>query len=295
MIKVYFSNFWENAFKQDFLFWFISQAFDSEFCFVDSAGHADIIFSSVFGKERVPAEKTVFFTGENIRPNYALCSYSLSFDLDDYNGRNFYLPLWYFGIQWPGFQNCRIPNLKFAHGFEPLIPALPLIKARESKEDSFKSKRFCCLIASNPEGLRTNLYLALNRYKQVDGYGHMFSNPIYSSKFEIIKNYRFCLCPENSLHPGYVTEKLFDAWYGGAIPIWNGPTNSVGGINQDAFLNYSRFERSDRLVERIIELDQSYEKYQALFAQPLLLNLPEIKPAIQFMQNALHSILSSRT
>ena len=52
--------------------------------------------------------------------------------------------------------------------------------------DDWQDKKFCCLIASNPEGLRTNLYLALNEYKKVDGYGLMFSNPVFSSKFEIM-------------------------------------------------------------------------------------------------------------
>jgi hypothetical protein len=63
---------------------------------------ADVMFFSVFGMENTLYKncKKIFFTGENQRPNFKKCDYSLTFDFDDYEGKNFRLPLWYLYIDW---------------------------------------------------------------------------------------------------------------------------------------------------------------------------------------------------
>ena len=292
MLRVYVANFWEGAFKGDFFAWLLSEAVNDKIIFVEKPADAEVIFTSVFGSESIPREKNISIIGENIRPNFALCSYSLSFDLDTYGGKNCYAPIWYAGIRWSDTNYQTSPNFKLAHGFEALIPPACLQRSRQLI-GNWQDKKFCCLIASNPEGLRTNLYFALNKYKKVDGYGLMFSNPAFASKFEIIEGYKFCLCPENSLHPGYVTEKLFHAWYGGAIPIWYAPIGNVGGLlNQNAYLNYSEFQDIEKFVRHIIDLDSNPRIYQELHGEPLLLKEPSIRDVVKFLQRAILEILN---
>ena len=293
MIKICSINFWESAFNQDFLHYLVQESTNHEAVYVESVDDADIIFSSVFGRKKSPKSKTIFYIGENIRPNFHRCRYALSFDIDDFNGKNFYLPYWYSRLDWPGYsyENIR-ENNPACHGFEELIPLNALTEKRKLAFDKQK-KKFCCLIASNPEGLRTNLFMALQSYKPIDGYGIMFNNPLKTSKFSVLNNYNFCLCPENSLYPGYVTEKLFDAWHGGCIPIWYGPSDPPSFINKKAFINYGETYDVIELVKTITNLDSNLDSYKQIFEQPLLLSPPSIEPAIQFTANAINQILTS--
>ena len=67
--------------------WLLSEAINEEIRYVGSHADAEVVFTSVFGSESIPREKNISIIGENIRPNFALCSYSLSFDLDTYGGK----------------------------------------------------------------------------------------------------------------------------------------------------------------------------------------------------------------
>lgn len=62
-----------------------------------------------------------------------------------------------------------------------------------------------------------------------------------NNKIDYIKQFMFCLCPENSNTKGYVTEKLFDAITAGCFPIYWGSDNMPEPdiVNQEAviFLN----------------------------------------------------------
>ncbi|MDR3169922.1 MAG: hypothetical protein LBU27_09650 [Candidatus Peribacteria bacterium] len=43
-----------------------------------------------------------------------------------------------------------------------------------------------------------------------------------NDKISFLQQYRFNICPENTLEKGYVTEKLVDAIQGGCVPIYRG-------------------------------------------------------------------------
>ncbi|MFT5222999.1 MAG: hypothetical protein ACI867_001309 [Glaciecola sp.] len=51
------------------------------------------------------------------------------------------------------------------------------------------------------------------------------------AKADVLRRARFCLCFENSRHPGYLTEKLFDAMAAGAIPIYLGDPTVRSTVN----------------------------------------------------------------
>ena len=93
-----------------------------------------------------------------------------------------------------------------------------------------------------------------------------------NNKLEYLKNFRFNICPENVDAPGYCTEKLFDAFLAGTIPIYHGDCNNPepGLINKDAviFWNYNgdNAEQTQK-IKRLIE-DEDY--YQEFMKQPKL-------------------------
>lgn len=137
-----------------------------------------------------------------------------------------------------------------------------------------------------------NIFIFLNNYyKKVDGFGPLFGSIAKESKFEILEDYKFCLCPENGIYPGYITEKLIEAWFSGTIPIWSGSNFSGSGINEKAFVNYQNFNDMRKFLTRIINLDQNENDYKYIYEQPLLLKSPEIEPVVEFLKNSIDDII----
>jgi hypothetical protein len=293
-LNIKITNFWPTAFQGDFFNYFLHEAFESNFSYVDSIEESDIVFTSVFGDELSPQNKTIGFIGENIRPNFSKWAYALSFDEDDWSGKNHMLPLWYQRIKWPGFEyiNMREGVNNETHGFEELISIDALISPRPPLS-ALTELKFCAAIWGNPEALRTNLFDLISSYKNIDGYGNAFRNPLYKSKLHVLKEYKFSLCPENSIYPGYITEKLFDAWAGGTLPIYSGQFSKDSKIvNNKAFINYQDFLNSSELIKKIKYLDEHLESYNAVYSQPLLNYAPSLSDSIQFLRQKAREILS---
>jgi hypothetical protein len=145
--------------------------------------------------------------------------------------------------------------------------------------------KFCAMVAGNPEGLRVNLFNSISEYKRVDGYGNMFNRPLRKSKFDLLKDYKFSLCPENSIYDGYVTEKLIDAYAGGTVPIYSGDVSVYRDFNETAFLNYQDDNRMDWLLKDISEIDKKEYLYEGFYKNPLLLEEPKLDDAIAFVRS----------
>ena len=281
-MKLCIVNFWDGAFDGDFFDFFFRSCFPDAI-YTDNQHDADLVVTSVFGHTQTDPRKTLAYIGENIRPNFIGYNHSLSFDWDNYGGRNYRLPLWYARLAWDGFeQKPRKDNLH-NHGYEPLISIKQLMQPR--KLDMQEKKEFCALVANNPEGLRINLYNSISDYKQVHGFGNMFRNPLRQSKFDILPEYKFCLCPENSIYDGYVTEKLIDAYAGGTVPIYSGDLSVDSDFNERAFLNYQYWKEMDLLMYDIKVLDEDLDSYKHMYEQPLLLEEPKLDDAIAFVRS----------
>jgi hypothetical protein len=282
MKKVCVVNFWDGAFDGDFFEFFFRTAFNG-IDYVLSPHEADVIISSVFGHTQTDPKKTIMYIGENIRPNFMHYGHSLSFDYDDYGGRNFRLPLWWSRLAWDGFvQKPRKPNAH-NHGYEQLLDIKSLMQPR--KLDMSIKDKFCAMIAGNPEGLRVNLFNSISKYKSIDGYGLMFGNSLRKSKFAVLPEYKFCLCPENSVYDGYVTEKLIDAYAGLTVPLYSGDLSVDRDFNTGAFWNYQDEKDMDKFVEIVSGLDRYEDQYKSYYEQPLLDYEPSLDGAIQFVRS----------
>jgi hypothetical protein len=64
----------------------------------------------------------------------------------------------------------------------------------------------------------------------------------------IIKNYKFCFAFENtSLLNGYITEKIFDVFYSGSVPIYFGAKNIERHIPTNCYIDYRNFLNLEKL------------------------------------------------
>lgn len=283
-LKIATVNFWDTAFQNDFLHYFIKSVTNDNYEFVTDIENCDVIFSSVFGKIKTKREKTIFYTGENIRPDFTKCAFSLSFDVDSWDSRNYYLPFWMSRILWPGFNYLQMRKMH-THGNETPIPINELIYPRNI---DFEKSKFCAFFAGNPEVNRINLMRKINSYKTVSGYGLLFGNPFFDEKKKVLKDYKFTLCAENDYYPGYVTEKLFDAYSSGTVPIYFGGIPEGSPINKKAFINFNG--NTDTLLQQIFALDNSDTLYNRIYREPLLTAQPEIESAIRFTRNCINNI-----
>lgn len=70
-------------------------------------------------------------------------------------------------------------------------------------------------------------------------------------KLVALSKYRFVLCYENTVFPGYVTEKVFDAFFAGSIPIYLGAPDIEELIPSEAFLDAREFSGYSDIERRI--------------------------------------------
>ena len=66
--------------------------------------------------------------------------------------------------------------------------------------------------------------------------------------YEYYKNYTFCIIIENTTADGYVSEKIYDAFIAGCIPIYYGNNNKQVGIPENMYIDLKKFETSKDLA-----------------------------------------------
>ena len=192
----------------------------------------------------------VFIGPENERANWSICDYVLDADFDENNPNHKRWPLW---VAW--------------HPERLTIP-------KDLKSFAEKNK-FCCIVVSNGKAKeRIDFFNRLSKYKKVDSGGRFMNNiggPV-GDKMDFIKDYKFVISFENSVYPGYTTEKLVQPMLVNSIPVyWGNP--AVGkDFNTNSFINILDVNSYDAAIEKIIELDKDDEKYMAMASQPWFVN-----------------------
>lgn len=146
-------------------------------------------------------------------------------------------------------------------------------------------KRFCAFVVKNGSSHVRHAFMEmLSAYKRVDCAGGFCNNMpggqtapedelTYGDRyFPFLQNYKFVICFENSKHPGYITEKLLNAYVAGTVPIYWGTPEALEWLNPKAFL-FLEDESEDAmraLVERVKAMDADEAAYQAMHREPLL-------------------------
>lgn len=82
-------------------------------------------------------------------------------------------------------------------------------------------------------------------------------------KRDVMGGYRFALCYENIRDiPGYITEKIFDAFFAGTVPIYRGADNITDHIPEDCFIDQRRLTNYSDLYNYLTGMsDERYLLY----------------------------------
>jgi len=222
-------------------------------------------------------QKIIFYTEENVRPKLDLADLSLGFDYEDTVHSDKYLRLpFYTVLGW------KERHKLYGAGRREII-------ANKSAD------RFCEFLYSQPIANREQFFHKLNAYQTVDAPGKSCNNmpplgshdnPVSSrqsddwvtQRLEFAQSYKFSIAFENTSYPGYTTEKICNAFIAGCIPIYWGNPRIAEDFNPEAFINVHDFNTIDEVVERVREINEDDELYQAMLDAPVFVNdeLPEV-------------------
>ncbi|NGX37308.1 MAG: hypothetical protein K1000chlam2_00462 [Chlamydiae bacterium] len=148
---------------------------------------------------------------------------------------------------------------------------------------SFEEKKFCTLIVGatsdksrhHPNELYSERIKAIRFFEAIqeegfEFYGRNWDPSAYPSyhgpvedKLAINKQYKFTICYENCRDlPGYVTEKIFDCFAAGSLPIYWGANNVETYIPKDCFIDRRAFSTMEELYTFLKSMTaEEYEGY----------------------------------
>jgi hypothetical protein len=217
----------------------------------------------------VNAKKSIWFTGENIRPPQGTWHGYFSFDTDLPSDRSVYFPAWF----WTSTNLFNSTKKTYWGNDVPTIDQL--LQGRTFDQ---KKKKFCASFIGKTYPMRLHALEALSRIKPVDVYGSS-TRKIVQNPYVTANLYNYILCFENDIYPGYVTEKPFEAYISKAIPLYNG-FDKLNYLNPKAIVNL--FDFSDLLSwsEYVMEVDNDIFLYKSIYEQPLLIKRPSLDSAL---------------
>lgn len=153
---------------------------------------------------------------------------------------------------------------------------------------SFIDKKLCVMIVTNKNSNHENeLYserrkiinfFQVNTPDDFDLYGRGWGEYLYTcyrgeivKKVDILRHYRFSICYENVKNiAGYVTEKIFDSFRAGCVPVYWGAPNIHETIPSDCFIDRSRFVDEQQLYNFMKNMsEQEYNRYLQKIARYL--------------------------
>jgi len=247
-IKLWFTDFWGGVDPRcNWFLTFLAPHFD-----IELSEHPDFLIYSCYGTNFLRYSCVrIYFTAENIRPDYRFCDYSFSFDFSK-DPRNYRLPLYrlYFTEQ-------------------------QLLAPRMAEPSLFSGRKFCNMVVSNAHAReRLDFFRLLNARSKVDSGGRTLNNigGAVENKRTFVHQYRFTIAFENSSHPGYLTEKLFEPWVEHSVPIYWGDPRVEDEINPECFINVMNYSSFEEAVEDIMRINQSPRLYLNYLQAPLFRN-----------------------
>ena len=227
----------------------------------------DVLIYSVFGDRHKKYNcRKIFYTGENVKPDFGQCDYAISFDPSN-DSRNLRLPVYIYHA-WYQSRGLGLPE-----GTDSMLDIL----LNRIHQSSFPEprERFCSFIFGNGKPQKRNEFFhALSQYKKVDSAGRWMNNTGYKvdNKIKFLHHYKFNIAFENESAPGYTTEKILDPLLAGAIPIYWGNPDVTCDFSPNSFINAMDFSSMEDLIETIVTIDNDDELFRSYQHEACFIN-----------------------
>ena len=215
----------------------------------------DFIIFSCFGSQHLEYNSVkLYLTLENTLPDYTECDYAIGLRIREGDNRYFKKPI---DVNFYS-EKKNIYNIINFHG------------------DNIKQKKFCAILVSNSAcEVRNEFFERLSKYKKVDSGGNYQNNIGYTvkDKTEFFRNYKFAIVFENAKNYGYASEKIYDAFYAGVIPIYWGDDSLVNHtFNNKSFIHIKDKSEFEEKIKYIIQIDQNDTLYNEIIHEKIILD-----------------------
>jgi hypothetical protein len=312
-LRVSYKNFWpgfdRTRMPQDYFFDFV---LSHRYNIVNDDVNPDVIFYSVFGANHPDVrsyKKKPLMVGISGEPFPITGNHDFVIGYGYGNQNSFRLPLWVMFIIWDKhtldteYKILNNPNIgQGCHhtpgyfvagdngGKNNPLHITNLLKRHLTVKPKTK---FCNFTYTNPVDSRIDFFIRLSRYKQVDSTGTVLNNTGYRmvSKSRELSDYKFTIAFENSLLPGYVTEKIFDPLAAGSVPLYLGDDFVKSDFNPKAFINVRDFKNFSEALRYVEEVDKNEELYNSYLTQPIFENADSVLSYPEKVFNKLYSEL----
>ena len=143
----------------------------------------------------------------------------------------------------------------------------------------FENKKFCTMICGNKHSSEAN-ELYSERRKFIDyfenhdegfdlygigweSYGLKNYRGKTDHKLETLSQYKFSICYENMCNVGgYITEKIFDCFFAGVVPVYWGATDIQDYIPNNCYIDRREFESEEDVIDYIKNMKRDdYDAY----------------------------------
>ena len=224
MLRISYINFWKDPYNDNYLTKFIEENVGPVIK-VKHDENPDILISSINGNinnvRNVKAKCKLFFYGENLNRYppynndkllYDTFDLIVGFKKTDLSKKQIRFPLWL--IYYKYYKYNENDNI------------LTHIQKKYNVNIKKKKDIFGTIIAKHDRGgQRGKICNELSKYGNIKSPGQWHNNtqPIgrtQNDKINYISRGLYNVCPENSFYEGYFTEKIFQAFEGGTIPLY---------------------------------------------------------------------------
>jgi hypothetical protein len=146
-----------------------------------------------------------------------------------------------------------------------------------------KKKKYCCAYA-----FKKNITIREDMFKNMRlleptcySFGSSYptnDNPFIANRNDRGKNaeffseFSYVVAMENSQLPGYITEKIGNAFCAGSVPIYWGAPDINELFNSEAFINVSDYSSIEKAAETVIEIWKDKQKLQRYMDAPITSN-----------------------
>lgn len=224
MLRISYINFWKDPCNDNYLTKFIEENIGPVIK-VKHDENPDILISSINGNinnvRNVKAKCKLFFYGENLNRYppynndellYDTFDLIIGFKKTDLSKKQIRFPLWL--IYYKYYKYNEHDNI------------LTHIQKKYNINIKKKKDIFGTVIARHDRGgQRGKIYNELSKYGNIKSPGQWNNNTQHigrtqNDKINYISTGMYNICPENSAYEGYFTEKIFQAFEGGTIPLY---------------------------------------------------------------------------
>lgn len=261
-IKIWFTDFTDDLDPRNN---YLTQLISNKFKLVFDEDNPEYLIFSSYGSNFLKYKNTVkiYYTGENLVPDFNLCDYAIGFHYLNLQDRYLRFPL--FAVMRDQFNKILTPK-------------------QHTQKTLSDKQYFCNYIYSNAGAhpIREKFYHILSEYKKIHSAGSHLKNHDFDIGYRYSKNWmyskldfqsqcKFTIAFENSFCSGYTTEKILHAFISNTIPIYWGNPEVTKDFNPDSFINAHEFSNLEELKLRIKEIDQNDTLYLKILNEPAFL------------------------